>query len=40
MVGKASVYFKAVNSLDGSDVRVSKRGYIHIIDLEVLKKVK
>ena len=28
MVGKASFYLKAVNSLDGSDVRISKRGQI------------
>ena len=27
-VGKASVYFKAVNSLDGSDVRISKRAQV------------
>ncbi len=28
MIGKASVYFKAVNSLDGSDVRISKRAFV------------
>ncbi len=28
VVGKASLYFKAVNSLDGSDVRISKRAYM------------
>ena len=28
MIGKASVYFKAINSIDGSDVRVSKRGQV------------
>ena len=28
MVGKASFYFKAINSLDNSDVRISKRGQI------------
>ena len=28
MVGKASLYLKAINSLDNSDVRVSKRGNI------------
>ena len=28
MVGKASLYFKAVNSLDGSDVRISKRANV------------
>lgn len=27
-VGRASVYFKAVNSLDNSDVRISKRGQV------------
>ena len=40
MVGKASVYFKAVNSLDGSDVRVSKRGYIPYYRLRGFKKGK
>ena len=28
MIGKASVYLKAVNSLDGSDVRISKRANV------------
>ncbi len=28
MVGRASLYLKAINTLDGSDVRVSKRGNI------------
>ena len=28
MVGKASFYFKAINSIDGSDVRISKRGQV------------
>tara|TARA_B100001121_G_scaffold256689_1_gene234640 strand:+ start:1298 stop:3547 length:2250 start_codon:yes stop_codon:yes gene_type:complete len=28
MVGKASVYLKAINSLDNSDVRISKRGQV------------
>jgi outer membrane protein insertion porin family len=28
MIGKASIYLKAVNSLDSSDVRISKRGQI------------
>jgi len=27
-VGRASIYFKAVNSLDNSDVRISKRGQV------------
>ena len=28
MIGKASLYLKAINSLDGSDVRISKRGHV------------
>jgi len=28
MIGKASLYLKNVNSVDGSDVRISKRGQI------------
>ncbi len=28
MVGKASIYLKAVNSINGSDVRISKRGNV------------
>ena len=28
MVGKASLLFKSVNSLDGSDVRISKRAFV------------
>ena len=28
LIGKASLYFKAVNSIDGSDVRISKRAYM------------
>ncbi len=28
MIGRASLYFKAINTLDGSDVRISKRGNI------------
>jgi outer membrane protein insertion porin family len=28
MIGKASLYLKAVNSLDGSDVRISKRAFV------------
>ena len=28
MVGKASVYMKAINSIDSSDVRISKRAHI------------
>lgn len=28
MIGKASIYLKAINSLDSSDVRISKRGQI------------
>ena len=28
MIGKASLYLKAINTLDGSDVRISKRGQV------------
>ncbi len=28
MIGRASIYFKAINTIDGSDVRISKRGNI------------
>ena len=28
MIGKVSFYLKAINSLDGSDVRISKRGQV------------
>ena len=28
MIGKASLYLNAINSLDDSDVRISKRGYV------------
>ena len=28
MIGKASLFLKSVNSFDGSDVRISKRGYV------------
>ena len=28
MIGKASLYFEAVNTLDSSDVRISKRGQV------------
>ncbi len=28
MIGKASVYLKAINTIDGSDVRISKRGNV------------
>ena len=40
MIGKASVYFKAINSIDGSDVRVSKRGQVPYNRSEVLKEAK
>ena len=40
MIGKASLYFKAINSLDGSDVRISKRGYIPYYRLRGFKKGK
>ena len=32
MVGKLSLYLSAVNSLDDSDVRISKRAKCHITD--------
>ena len=38
MIGKASIYLKAINSLDGSDVRISKRGYIPYHRLRGFKK--
>ena len=28
MVGKASLYLKAINTIDGSDVRISKRAFV------------
>ena len=28
MIGKASIYLQAVNTIDSSDVRISKRGYV------------
>jgi outer membrane protein insertion porin family len=40
MVGKASFYFKAVNSLDGSDVRISKRAYMPYYRLRGFEKGK
>ncbi len=40
MVGKASLYLKAINSLEGSDVRISKRGFIPYHRLRGFKKGK
>ena len=40
MVGKASLYLKAVNSLDGSDVRVSKRAQVPYYRLRGFEKGK
>ena len=40
MTGKASFYFKAVNSLDGSDVRVSKRAKMPYYRLRGFQKGK
>jgi len=40
LVGKSSFYFKAINSLDGSDVRISKRGRIPSYRLRGFKKGK
>jgi outer membrane protein insertion porin family len=38
LVGKSSFYFKAINSLDGSDVRISKRAKIPYYRLRGFKK--
>jgi outer membrane protein insertion porin family len=40
IVGKSSFYFKAINSLDGSDVRISKRAKIPSYRLRGFKKGK
>ena len=40
MIGKASFYFKAVNSLDNSDVRISKRGQVPYSRLRGFEKDK
>ena len=40
LVGKSSFYFKAINSLDGSDVRISKRARIPSYRLRGFKKGK
>ncbi len=40
MIGKASFYFKAVNSLDGSDVRISKRARMPYYRLRGFQKGK
>ena len=40
LIGKASLYFKAVNSLDGSDVRISKRAQIPYSKLRGFEKGK
>ena len=40
MIGKASLYLKAVNSLDGSDVRISKRGFVPYYRLRGFEKGK
>ena len=40
MIGKASFYFKAVNSLDGSDVRISKRAKMPYYRLRGFEKGK
>ncbi len=40
MIGKASFYFKAINTLDDSDVRISKRGQIPYNRLRGFKKGK
>ena len=40
MVGKASIYLKAVNTIDGSDVRVSKRASVPYSRLRGFEKGK
>ena len=40
MTGKASLYLKAVNSLDGSDVRISKRAFVPYYRLRGFEKGK
>ena len=40
MIGKASLYLKAINSLDGSDVRISKRGFVPYFRLRGFEKGK
>ena len=40
MVGRASVYFKAINSLDGSDVRINKRAQMPYSRLRGFEKGK
>jgi outer membrane protein insertion porin family len=40
MVGRASLYLKAINTIDGSDVRVSKRGNIPYNKLRGFEKGK
>ena len=40
MVGKASVYLKAVNTLDNSDVRISKRAFVPFNRLRGFEKGK
>ena len=39
MIGKASVYLKAVNSIDDSDVRISKRAFIPYNRLRGFEKI-
>ena len=40
MIGKASIYLQAINSFDGSDVRISKRGYVPYSRLRGFEKGK
>ena len=40
MIGRASLYLKAINSLDGSDVRISKRGFVPYYRLRGFEKGK
>ncbi len=40
MIGKASLFLKSVNSIDGSDVRISKRAYVPYYRLRGFEKGK
>ena len=39
MIGKASLYLSAVNSMDNSDVRISKKIMFHTVDEALGEKV-
>ena len=40
MIGKASIYLQAINSLDSSDVRISKRGQVPYVRLRGFERGK